>query len=272
VRHQTLIPPPPLDRFIANLWYWEGEPASYAKDAIVASNSLGLLINLQCDELSSFGGDAYAVEHRIRGIGFSGTNSRPFGIRATQPHMMGMQFKPGGAWPFLKPGGHEFHNRHLALEDLWGPDAGRLHQRLVQAPTPDAKFAILLDAFLAAAPRDLVLDPAVALALACFDRAPHRANVTATAKRAEISQKKFIRLFSEQVGVTPKLYLRIARFSRVMRDLHARQRIDWGDVVEQNGYYDQSHFIRDFREFSGFAPTEWLKQRGPFPQHVPLPD
>ena len=273
ILYRTYKPPPPLDAFIDNLWYWEGSDPGYAKDAILASSTIGLLINLRYDELSAFSGDGYADEHRLRGIGFSGTHATPFAIRAHQPHMMGMQFKPGGAWPFLKPGGDALHDRHVSLEDIWGTDAERLHQRLVQAPTPDDKFAILLHAFVAKAPRDFAHDPAVALALGCFTRAPHRATVAGVARRAEVSQKKLIRLFRESVGMTPKLFLRVTRFQRVIADLHARRAIGWGDVVEQHGYYDQSHFIRDFREFSGFSPTGWLKQRNvAMLTHVPLPD
>jgi methylphosphotriester-DNA--protein-cysteine methyltransferase len=86
-----------------------------------------------------------------------------------------------------------------------------------------------------------------------------------------MSHKKFIRLFTAEVGFTPKLYLRVARFQRVLAAIHAAPAVDWGDAVEQGGYFDQSHFIRDFREFSGFTPTEYLIRRGPFLQHVPLP-
>jgi AraC-like DNA-binding protein len=274
ILYRTYVPPPPLDAFIDNLWYWEGSDPGYAKDAILASNSVALLINLRYDELSSFTGDGYADENTLRGIGFSGTHARPFAIKAHQPHMMGMQFKPGGTWPFLKPGGDALHDRHLSLEDVWPRgEAERLHQRLVQAPAPDDKFAILLGAFIARAPRDFALDPAVSTALACFARAPHRASVAGAAKRAEVSHKTLIRLFRETVGMTPKLFLRVTRFQRVIADLHARRTIGWGDVVEQHGYYDQSHFIRDFREFSGFSPTGWLKHRSvAMVSHVPLPD
>jgi AraC-like DNA-binding protein len=272
VIYRTYIPPPPLDAFIAQLWYWRGEAPGYAKDAILASNTIGLLISLSENELRWYDGDGYARKNRLSGMALCGTRSGTFAIDAHQPHMMGIQFKPGGAWPFLAPGGHEFHNRHVDLQDLWGPDAERLHQRLVQAPAPDDKIAILLDAFLRRAPRAFELHPAVALALRCFARRPQHASVAATARLAEISPKKFIRLFHEQVGMTPKLYLRVARFGRVVTDLHARPNVGWGDVVAQNGFYDQSHFIRDFREFSGLSPSQWLRQRGPFVQHVPLPD
>jgi methylphosphotriester-DNA--protein-cysteine methyltransferase len=70
--------------------------------------------------------------------------------------------------------------------------------------------------------------------------------------------------------MTPKAYLRIARFQRVLEHVHAARRIDWMGVVERHGYYDQPHFIREFREFSGFAPTEYFRLRGPNLQHVPL--
>ena len=271
--YRKVVPPPPLDAFIDNLWYWEGSDPGYAKDAIIASGSIALLINLRDDALSSYGGDNYATKQRMRGVALSGTHGAPFAINAYQPLMMGMQFKPGGAWPFLKPGSDALHDTHISLEDLWGRDAERLHQRLVQAPAPDEKFAILLDAFIARAPRDFAHDPAVSTALACFTRAPHRATVAGVAKRAEVSQKKLIRLFRESVGMTPKLFLRVTRFQRVIADLHGRREIGWGDVVEQHGYYDQSHFIRDFREFSGFSPTGWLKTRSTASlSHIPLPD
>ncbi len=268
--YRTHIPPPPLDAFIENLWYWEGDAPGHAKDAILASRSMGLLVSLSGTQSRWYSGDGYAHANRVSGMTICGTQAAPFAIDAHQPRMMGIQFKPGGIWPFLKPDGHAFQGRHVDLEDLWGADARRLHQRLVQAPTPDAKMTILLDAFVAKAPRAFAWHPAVALALNCFERAPHRASVAATAKRAEIGQKTFIRLFREQVGMTPKLYLRVARFNRVVDDLHARQDVAWGDVVEQNGFYDQSHFIRDFQEFSGLSPTQWLKRRGPYAHHVPL--
>ncbi len=271
--YKTVTPPPPLDRFIDNLWYWEeDEKPGYAKDAIIASSRIGLMISLSEDELRWYDGAGYEQKNRLSGMALCGTQSGPFAIDSHQPRMIGIHFHPGGTWPFLAPSGNEFHNRHIGLEEIWGADARRLHQRLIQAPTPDDKLAILLDAFLKRAPRDLAIHPAVAEALACFHRAPHRATVGKTAKRVELSPRRFIRLFNEQVGLTPKLYLRIARFGRLMADLHDRSDVAWWDVVEQNGYYDQSHFIREFREFSGFSPTEWLKRRGPYVAHIPLVD
>ncbi len=262
--------PPPLDGFIDFLWYWEGDPAAHAREVITAGRNLSILISLHSDELRWYNGERYARRNVLKGITLCGTHAGHFAIDAHQPHIMGVSFKPGGAWPFLGPAAHEFADSHFSLEDIWGRDAERLHQRLVQAPTPADKFDILLDGLIRIAPRDFKLDPAVALSLACFERAPHRASVAAAAKRAEISPKKLIRLFSDQVGMTPKLYLRVARFQQVMERIAHRSEIDWWDVVERHGYYDQSHFIREFKDFTGFTPTQWLKLRGPYAHHIPL--
>jgi methylphosphotriester-DNA--protein-cysteine methyltransferase len=159
----------------------------------------------------------------------------------------------------------------MSLEDIWGRDAERLHQRLVLAPTVEDRFDILARVLVTKAPRAFSHHPAVAHALARFERAPCSASVSATAREADVDPKRFIRLFADEVGMTPKLYLRVARFQRVLARIMTAPHVDWGDIVAQHGYYDQSHFIRDFGQFSGLNPTEYLKRRGPYMQHVPLP-
>ena len=268
----TASAPAPLDRFIENFWYWEGEAPGHAKDTLMASGRMGLLVNLRKDELSWYGGERFATCHRLKGIALCGTQSRAFAIDAHQPHMMGVQFRPGGAFPFFGPPARAFDNAHLSLEDIWGGDAERLHQRLVQPPAPEDKFEILQTALIGAAPRAFEHHPVVAQALATFARAPHRASVARLAAEAGVSHKRLIKLFTDEVGFTPKLYLRVIRFQRVLMRIFQAPTVDWGDVVERHGYFDQSHFIRDFREFSGLTPSEYLIRRGLYLQHVPLPN
>jgi AraC-like DNA-binding protein len=265
----TRTPSPPLDGFIENFWYWEGDKPAHRKDTLMASGRLGLLVNLKEDKLSWYGGEGFAECQTARGIALCGTHSKAFAIDAYQPHVMGVQFRPGGSFPFFRAPSREFQNVQLSLEDIWGPKAQRLHQRLVEAASPKDKFDILERAMLSVVTRDLEHHPAVALALARFARNPS-ASVAATATQAGVSQKKLIRLFTDEVGFTPKLYLRVTRFQRVLERIAHAPCVDWGDVVERHGYYDQSHFIRDFKEFSGLSPSVYLKRRGPYTQHARL--
>ncbi len=270
--YRTFAPPPPYDALIENIWYWEGFDPGHAKDTIMASGRLGLMVNLAGPELAWYDGARYGRRNRLGGIAMCGAHSASFAIDAFQPNNMGVQFKPGGAAAFFSGSAREFHDNHVSLADIWSDAAAEsLHQSLVDAPTPRAKAAILLRALVARA-REAERHPAVALALARFERAPHRASVAAVAREAEVSVKRLIGLFADEVGMTPKAYLRVSRFQRVLSRVHAAPEVDWLDEVERHGYYDQPHFIREFREFSGFTPTEYLRRRGPYLNHVPIYD
>jgi AraC-like DNA-binding protein len=269
VVYKTFVPPRPFDTFIENIWYWRGFDPGHAKDTIMASGRIGLMVNLDRDALAWYGGERYATRNVLSGIGLCGTHTRTFAIDAFQPHMAGVQFKPGGAFAFFGGSVREFGDVHISLADIWGRDAERLHQRAVQAPTPEHTMDVLFRAMVV---RFLERghDPAVEIALRLFGRAPHRVSVTSVARRAEVGPKKLIRLFAEEVGMTPKTYLRVARFQRVLERVHAAESVDWMEIVERHGYYDQPHFIREFKEFSGFTPSEYFRLRGPHLQHVPL--
>lgn len=76
-----------------------------------------------------------------------------------------------------------------------------------------------------------------------------------------LSERSIERRFEQQVGISPKLYARVCRFQASLSQL---QRNDYGklsDVAFENGYADQSHFIRVFREFTGHSPRHFQKQR-----------
>lgn len=268
--HRTYQPPAPLDQFIENFWYWEGDAVPHRKELIMASPSMGLLVKLDEDELRHYDGADFGVLHRCRGIAITGPNMGHFAIDALQTKIMGVQFKSGGAYPFFDPPPRLLCNEHVALEDIWGLDAGRLHQQLVEAPSVEAKFRLLRDALLLRMPRALQRHPAVALALARFDCAPERARVGIVAAESGLSRRRFIEVFAEEVGFTPKLYLRLMRFNRVLDRVFGATAVDWSEVAYLHGYADQPHFNREFREFSGLTPSQYLARPGQGAGHAQL--
>lgn len=73
-------------------------------------------------------------------------------------------------------------------------------------------------------------------------------------KSIRLSERQFERRFKQHTGITPVLFSRIARFQAALRQVKARQYLKLSDVAFDRGYADQAHFIRDFKEFSGFRP------------------
>ena len=68
--------------------------------------------------------------------------------------------------------------------------------------------------------------------------------------------------------MTPKRYCRIRRFQRALALANRGRHIDWARVALDCGYFDQAHFIHDFRSFAGLTPTEYQSARTSFQNHV----
>ncbi|GAB3264518.1 hypothetical protein GCM10027347_31630 [Larkinella harenae] len=79
-----------------------------------------------------------------------------------------------------------------------------------------------------------------------------------------ISERTFERRFEQYVGISPRLLARICRFQSTLEQLKRRNYSKLSDVAFDNGYADQSHFIRNFKEFTGFSPLKLHRLPDPF--------
>ena len=85
-----------------------------------------------------------------------------------------------------------------------------------------------------------------------------------------VSHKHLIQRFRDEVGLTPKRFCRIRRFRSVLSAIQNQHTVDWADLACACGYFDQAHFIREFRDFSGLNPSAYLTQRGEYLGYVPV--
>lgn len=261
------VPPPPELRDLIES-YWEGGEPSTDRMVVMASRTLSLQIDLHDDELRWY--ERPHAVHVEKGVTVAGAQRRAFDVDAWQPKIVRVTFKPGGARPFLGVPLNALCDTHVSLADIWGSAATRLQQRLVEAGNPAEVFAALGDELVAAvAGNGRSTRPAVQRALAAARVAPG-VLVADLAKCAEISPKRLIRLFAEDVGLTPKVYLRLTRFERVLSAVFPRSRVDWASVASEHGYFDQSHLIRDFHAFADMTPIDYLSRRGPAQHHARL--
>ena len=204
--------------------------------------------------------------------GISGPKSRFFVIeRRAQDELLGIHFKVGGAFPFLGFPIGELHNMDITLGDLWGEKKmGELLGLVHDAATVEMKFQVLEKWLVLAADCPLQHRPAVSYAVREFRRDPGLLRSVELAERAGFSQRRFIEIFRDEVGLTPKLFCRVQRFQQVIVKVNNRNTIDWADLAVSLGYYDQAHFIHDFQEFSGLTPTEYLSSRTDHLNHVKI--
>jgi AraC-like DNA-binding protein len=267
---RTCFPHPPLSNFVELLWFAEGTPAAHARERLLPTGTMELVINLRDDAMRIHESQNRKRVQSFRGSVVCGAQSGFFVIdTASQASVMGVHFKAGGAFPFFKMPADELCDAHVSLETLWGPVAGGLRDQLLGEESVEVKFRLLEQALLAQARRPLARHPAVGFALQEFQAAPARA-IGALTGQIGLSTRRFIEVFSQEVGLTPKQFCRIRRFQDVLRRVHPRKEVDWADVALDCGYYDQAHFIHDFRGFSGLNPTTYFAQRDQHLNHVPI--
>ena len=272
VLYCTHRPGPPLDRFVDKQWYWEGVPPAHDKDRLLPGGSCGLIVNLIEDENRLYSGPDDGVVNRLPGAVLSAAYSRYFVIDTREQRAnVGVGFKSGGTWPFFDAAADELQNQHVALRDLWGSAGDTLRERVMAAPTPHAKLLVLEAELLARAIRPLHRRAEVDFAIDRLKARPHDHSIAQLSEHVGLSARRFTRLFTLQVGLTPKLFARIQRFQHTLEATQDPMSRDWTAVAQACGYFDQSHLIRECRELSGFTPTELAARRIAGSDHVPLP-
>jgi hypothetical protein len=147
---------------------------------------------------------------------------------------MAVGFKPGGAFPFLGLVADELLDTHASLQEIWGQAALEIRERVSAERTTARRFQILQGAILSRLVR--ALHPAVLSALDYFRRNPSRPIVGNVAREVGLSNRRFIDVFNFQVGIKPKLFLRIQRFQRVLQRVHLLPVVDWGQLALEQGY------------------------------------
>src|SRR4029079_2411492 len=150
---------------------------------------------------------------------------------------------------------------------LWGPSAGRLRERLCESRTSDERFQLLHEALLSRLRHDVEQHYAVSAALEMFGKNQARPRVREAAKYLGLSQRRFIQVFKAEVGITPKLFSRIQRFQQTRTFIQHNPSINWAGLAVDLGYFDQSHLIREFLEFSGLSPADYINRHKRFIEH-----
>jgi AraC-like DNA-binding protein len=270
VRH---APRSPLGEFVETLWHCAGYVPKHGRERRLPSGVVELVINLRDDTMRVYDQDHRDGFRCVRGSVLCGPQARHIILDTRcQESAIGVQFKPGGAAPFFGLPTRELSDVQVPLADIWGAAADDLRQQLLEARTPQARLALLETTLLQHVVRPLERHPAVAVALRAFQNGPCRASIAQVVNKTGFSQRRFIQVFRDEVGLTPKLFCRLLRFQDALCHTDEKRKLDWTGVALSCGYFDQAHLIRDFQEFAGLSPTAYVAQRGEHRNHVPLVD
>ncbi len=262
---------PPLSQFVNGIYLFESAPAVHKQERALPDGCAQLIINLREDRTRVYDRANPSICRTFDGALVVGPQTEYCVIDpADLVSVASVHFKPGGAAAFFALPVHELHGRHVPLEALWGGFARELRERLLAVRGVESKLDVLETALLMRLHRQT--SPVVQFAIGEFRQSDHQASVADVVSRTGYTARHFIELFRREVGFTPKLFHRVTRFQRALRHLAQGKPVEWTLVAMDAGYFDQAHFIHDFREFSGLNPSTYRQLQPRHPNHVPVDD
>lgn len=154
-------------------------------------------------------------------------------------------------------------NLTLPLSDFLGDGVLALRERLLDTPDSSLRFSLVENWLLTRMHARYATSPLVRWALTRIEATRGTIGVEDLADEAGVSRKHLSRRFRIEIGLTTKTLARVHRFKHAMDWLSQQERVAWGELASICGYYDQSHLIRDFRDFSGMAPGDFIRRAKP---------
>lgn len=183
-----------------------------------------------------------------------------------------IRFRPGKAYPFLQLPCREIDNIVVEHDALLNQELADFREMLMAATTPEKKFAVAEGFLLRRMKNHFGIHPAISYIVESIIANSCTTTVSNIVQHTGYSHKHLLVLFAKYIGLSPKGFLRVMKFQQTIQQIERMQHVDWVQLAHDCGYFDQSHFINKFREFSGFSPVRYLeaKSTSEFVNYVPM--
>lgn len=174
-----------------------------------------------------------------------------------------IRFHPGGLKPFISLSADEINDASINIMEIWGNDGRELEDRMLHAGNNEERLRIV-ERFLLQKLRPATVNKLVDQCVAAIDLKNGNINIDDLSLRLNTSRRHLERQFVEATGLNPKQYARIARLQSVLSLAEQKKYSTLTALAYDGGFYDQAHFIKDFRAFTGLSPKQY------FAEHLPL--
>lgn len=183
----------------------------------------------------------------------------PFTKRAIVPvyngkQYFGIRFRPGKMPPLAAIKPNDLVDKMLPLAELFGKNIDYFGERLIALKGIDAKQEFIEDIFKRVGPEFFLCKDLCSLSAKLVESYQGKIKVKDLAHRVGTSTRTLERHFLDHVGLSPKVFIRLVRFQNAIKKLKKEKFMGLADVAYDCGYMDQSHFIKDFKYFSGKSP------------------
>lgn len=255
-KFRIIYPAPLLAPYIKHYWLLESDDIVHSQRIIPTGNielvfHRGHLLRQQ---------NGFSPRISLCGQTLSFADLQPTGY----VNMITVVFHPFGAKAFFDLPFHELSGLAVSVEDLNKKAFTGLEDKILSTPD-DALCIRLIETFLLDRLRlcKAYNYKRMAEAVDTINKLEKDLSVPLLAEKICLSKKQFQRIFHEYIGLSPKEFMRVVRFHKALFILQNDPSMNFTRLTYECGYYDQSHLIREFKQFAGYTPREYMAACSP---------
>jgi AraC-like DNA-binding protein len=201
-------------------------------------------------------------ETRLEDVYFPGLQSRFLNSSlkvSGKVDVMGICFTPDGFYPFLRIPGEELRNQVLGAEEIGLRVAGRISELLKEAPDTAARLVILERELLLLLSASCQPPEGFRQILEALKQPRNFSNINSFCRQYNISLRQVERLYNKYIGLSASAYCALNRFHLSLNQLLRTDYSKLSDLAFDNDFFDQTHFIKEFRRFTGVTPGRFAR-------------
>ncbi|MFA7445785.1 MAG: helix-turn-helix transcriptional regulator [Flavobacteriaceae bacterium] len=255
MNYQTFEPNKDLDLLIKCYWILESpKEKTPEKQTIVPDGCMEMIFHYG-DLYKQYTENGSIIQPRCFVIG---QLTRPLEIEPTgKTGIFAVRFYPDGFLPFATVPIKEMENRAVSLVELFGEEGKNIESRILNTDSVSDRINLVEDFLKSRLTNKEMIDHIVKSTVETILTANGQLSVDELSRETNITRRQLERKFSSVIGLSPKQLSKTIRLQAVLKILLSKKFTNLTTLAHENEYYDQSHFIKDFKELTGFTPKEF---------------
>jgi AraC-like DNA-binding protein len=261
MNYQTFQPHPDLQALVKCYWTLE-VPAEHEapKQRIIADGCLEMAFVLGDDIRRYTSETNFVLQPRSMVIG---QITKPFFIQPTgYVNTFAIRFYPYGFANFIEAPIKSLSDKETSLAELFGERVAQtLEQQIVQAQDTKTRIAVAEKFLLSLLNQKSTVDKIIHTTIDALVSTKGNLSISTLLKNDLAQRRQLERKFSNQIGISPKQLAKVMRLQAALKMLLHNRSEKLSTIAYEGEYYDQAHFIRDFKDFTGTNPSAFLSDK-----------
>ena len=257
MNYQVYTPSPELQPFVKCFWSLDDEKQDEpVKQRVLPDGCMEMIFHYGDLYKQYFEDDSTIIQPRsfVFGQITKYIEIAPTGISG----IISARFLPDGLTPFLDIPVSSLENKAVPISEIFNEEGKKLEEDIITANENETRIKLIETFLLSKLTETRTID---AITKSCVDiifQSQGQIGVVELADKMNINRRNMERKFTSLIGISPKQLAKVARLQATLKMLEQKKFTNLTSLAYENGYYDQAHFIKDFKEFTGIIPKSFF--------------